>query len=488
MRELFAVIPPIFVSPSDRLEYTMTDDEHDAYRIWKLVTVRIAGRAYAMATKPGTVAYGRVDPAAVVLGERLDVANGDVVVHLHCGNGLVGAVASAQGAARVFLADRNVLNVEAARRTLVENAVENGEALPGHGALALPSGTQADVVTIRIPLERQSLQQLLWDAFHVLKVGGRCYIAGATNEGIRTAERTMGRLFGGARLLGQDSGHRVVMATRRTPEPADRAAIDGAYLDADAFKEQVATMRGRPFTLYSRPGVFSWDHLDEATAVLAETMLVHPGDWVLDLGCGSAALGTLAGTLSGTPVTMVDVDVEAVRSATRTAAAAGLAGARIFASDVAGEVLGAQWSEVDQETKVWTVPGSRMKAGREHRVPLSANVLAILDEMTKLRPEGDNGAALVFPGAKAGRPLSQMSMLMLLRRMGREDITAHGFRSTFRDWCAEFTNYPHEMAEIALAHTVGDKVEAAYRRGDMIDKRREMMNEWARFCDVPKRQ
>ena len=153
-----------------------------------------------------------------------------------------------------------------------------------------------------------------------------------------------------------------------------------------------------------------------------------------------------------------------------------------------GEVLGAQWSEVDQETKVWTVPGSRMKAGREHRVPLSANVLGILDEMTKLRPEGDNGAALVFPGAKAGRPLSQMSMLMLLRRMGREDITAHGFRSTFRDWCAEFTNYPHEMAEIALAHTVGDKVEAAYRRGDMIDKRREMMNEWARFCDVPKRQ
>ena len=147
-----------------------------------------------------------------------------------------------------------------------------------------------------------------------------------------------------------------------------------------------------------------------------------------------------------------------------------------------GEVLGAQWSEVDPETKVWTVPGSRMKAGREHRVPLSADVRAILDEMAKLRPEGDNGAALIFPGAKAGRPLSQMSMLMLLRRMGRDDITAHGFRSTFRDWCAEFTNYPHEMAEIALAHTVGDKVEAAYRRGDMIEKRREMMDEWARFC------
>ena len=154
----------------------------------------------------------------------------------------------------------------------------------------------------------------------------------------------------------------------------------------------------------------------------------------------------------------------------------------ILAAARTGEVLGAQWREIDPDTKVWTVPGSRMKAGREHRVPLSADALAILDELAKLRPEGDNGAALVFPGAKPGRPLSQMSMLMLLRRMGRDDITAHGFRSTFRDWCAEFTNYPHEMAEIALAHTVGDKVEAAYRRGDMIEKRREMMDEWALHC------
>ncbi len=324
----------------------MIADQHDEYRTWKRVTVRIAGREYAMATKPGTVAYGRVDQAAVLLGERMDVANGDAVVQLHCGNGLVGAVAWGRGAARVLLADRNVLNVEAARRTLVENGVGNGEALLGQGALALPSGTEADVVVVRIPLERQSLQQLLWDAFRVLKVGGRCYIAGATNEGIRTAERTMDRLFGGARLLGQDSGHRVSVATRQTPEPADRASLDSAYLDADAFNEQVATMRGRPFTLYSRPGVFSWDHLDEATSVLAETMQVHPGDSVLDLGCGAGALGTLAGALSGVPVTMVDVDVEAVRSATRTAAAAGLGGARILASDVADKVLGERFDVV----------------------------------------------------------------------------------------------------------------------------------------------
>jgi integrase len=147
------------------------------------------------------------------------------------------------------------------------------------------------------------------------------------------------------------------------------------------------------------------------------------------------------------------------------------------------EVLGAQWNEIDPVTKVWTVPESRMKAGREHRVPLSSDALAVLDEVAKLRPNGDNGSALVFPGMKAGRALSQMSMLMLLRRMGREDITAHGFRSTFRDWCAEATQYPSEMAELALAHTVGDKVEAAYRRGDMMERRREMMEAWAQFSN-----
>jgi integrase len=147
------------------------------------------------------------------------------------------------------------------------------------------------------------------------------------------------------------------------------------------------------------------------------------------------------------------------------------------------EVLGARWAEVDRKAAIWTVPGARMKAGREHRVPLSAAAVTVLDGMAKLRPDDDtHGAAYIFPGNRDGRPLSQMAMLMLLRRMKRDDLTAHGFRSTFRDWCAEATTFPHEMAEIALAHTVGDKVEAAYRRGDMIEKRRVMMDAWATFC------
>jgi integrase len=145
-----------------------------------------------------------------------------------------------------------------------------------------------------------------------------------------------------------------------------------------------------------------------------------------------------------------------------------------------GEAIGARWSEIDLGEKLWTVPAARMKAHKEHRVPLSPAAIAVLEGMLPLR-QGD-GDACIFTGAKAGHPLSNMALLMLLRRMGRGDLTAHGFRSSFRDWAAEHTNYPAEVAELALAHTVGSKVEAAYRRGDMLDRRRRLMAEWATYC------
>jgi integrase len=127
-----------------------------------------------------------------------------------------------------------------------------------------------------------------------------------------------------------------------------------------------------------------------------------------------------------------------------------------------------------------------MKAGKEHRVPLSSRALAILDEMQALRPEGDPASDhFVFPGGKAGKPLSNMAFLMLLRRVGRDDLTAHGFRSTFRDFASERTGFPAEVAEMALAHAVGKKVEAAYRRGDLFDKRRKLMDAWGEFCNKP---
>ena len=148
-----------------------------------------------------------------------------------------------------------------------------------------------------------------------------------------------------------------------------------------------------------------------------------------------------------------------------------------------GEVRGMTWGEVDAGTKVWIVPGARMKAGREHRVPLSNAAFAVLDAV---RPEKVNATALVFPSPRrAGVMLSDMTLTSVLRRMKRGNLTAHGFRSTFRDWCAEVTSYPREVAEAALAHTLRDKVEAAYRRGDALEKRRRLMAEWAEFCARP---
>jgi integrase len=148
-----------------------------------------------------------------------------------------------------------------------------------------------------------------------------------------------------------------------------------------------------------------------------------------------------------------------------------------------GEVRGARWSEVEMSAATWVVPAKRMKAGREHRIPLSEPTLDVLREMAQARLSNDS-AALVFPGRDAGRPLSDMSLTAVLRRMGRGELTAHGFRSSFRDWAAETTAYPTELVEMALAHAVGNKVEAAYRRGDLFDKRRRLMDDWSAYCST----
>src|SRR5262252_1691001 len=150
-----------------------------------------------------------------------------------------------------------------------------------------------------------------------------------------------------------------------------------------------------------------------------------------------------------------------------------------------GEVIGARWGEIDLLDKTWTLPTTRMKAGKEHRVPLSARALAILKEMQAHRHADD---AFVFPGAKPVRPLSNMAFLMLLRRMGQGDVTAHGFRSSFRDWAAERTTFPSEVAEMALAHTLSDKTVAAYNRSDLSERLRRLMAAWATFCTVPEQK
>ena len=150
------------------------------------------------------------------------------------------------------------------------------------------------------------------------------------------------------------------------------------------------------------------------------------------------------------------------------------------------EVLQAQWQEIDREAAVWTIPADRMKTRREHRVPLSDAAMTVLEELPRLE-----GNPYLFPGARHGHPLSNMALLLLMRGMGygasdeRGHYVPHGFRSSFRDWSGEVSSFPRDVAEMALAHVIENKVEAAYRRGDLFAKRRKMMQEWADYVGKP---
>lgn len=146
-----------------------------------------------------------------------------------------------------------------------------------------------------------------------------------------------------------------------------------------------------------------------------------------------------------------------------------------------GEIRGATWDEINLQSATWTIPALRMKAGKEHRVPLSPPAVKLLSSLPQLKD-----TTLVFPSSR-NKPLSDMTLTAVLRRM-KIAALPHGFRSTFKDWVSELTNYPNELSEMALAHAIGSKVEAAYRRGDMFDRRRNLMDEWAAFCNCGNHQ
>jgi len=295
------------------------------YHTWRTRSVTVAGADYTVATKPGLTGQGR-DDATALLAERIVIQPGATVVSFQSGNGLLGAVAAlARGAAEVYLSDRNAVAVEATRRTMEANGIRNATIGSGHGSAPFDDSVRADVVTIRIPTEKLALLQLLADAFAILRIGGQCCITGATNEGIKSAATLLKNLFGNATVLGTEGGCRAVMAIKRAATPADATVLATAYLPHDAFHPIDVVLRGQSAQLFSRPGVFSWKHLDEATALLADVVQVRPGDDVLDLGCGSGALGITAARLSATGrVCLVDIDSEAVRCATRAVTAAGL--------------------------------------------------------------------------------------------------------------------------------------------------------------------
>lgn len=311
-----------------------------SYRTWQRDVVHFGKSDVAVATKPGLFSYGSQDAAAVMLVECAIVSAGDVVAYVNCGNGLFGVIAATTGQAReVLLTDRNVISAEAARRTLSMHGVENGTVRLQQGIGDAMTNGVADIVAIRIPHERLAQLQLLQDAYDSLRVGGRCYIAGATNEGVKTAARLLKQRFGQAAVLASGGGCRVVVATKTNEELLPDPVFDNPLLCAAHFNEVCAMLREHPLTIFSRPGVFSFAHVDEATQLLANVMDVKAGESVLDLGCGCGALGAVAGMLSaGASLCLVDADIEAVRSASRTVAAAGHAHAQVVVSDIAAAV------------------------------------------------------------------------------------------------------------------------------------------------------
>jgi 16S rRNA (guanine1207-N2)-methyltransferase len=318
-----------------------------AYHAWLTLEVKAPGRRLAMATKPGVPGAGVLDPSAGLLMDHLEVGAGETVWALNCGTGVAGAFAAlAAPGVRAHLSDRNLLAVEAARRTLAANGVEGAEVAFAQGSAGLPA--PADVVLLRIPQAKVPTLQLLWDAYQGLRPGGRCYLAGPNDEGVRPALRSMAALFGAAELLGYRGGHRVGVAVRPDRPPAAEGDFELPWTDPDRFlRFEVETVGGR-YEVRSRPGVFSWDRPDRGSRALLEAMEVEGAREVLELGCGYGIVGTAAARLApAARVTMVDVDAEAVRSARRTADANGV-GERclVLASDGAAAVAERRFDRV----------------------------------------------------------------------------------------------------------------------------------------------
>jgi 16S rRNA (guanine1207-N2)-methyltransferase len=360
----------------------------DLYRAWRTFTATVGGRSMPFVSKPGVPLHGQPDPAAQLLADEVarsasvDAAAGGARARLlfGVGNGLVAATAALTtpgGGLRA--ADRHAVSVEATRRTLAANGASPEIVRIGQGASAVPTDAAASEVLVRLPPDRLSTLQLLHDAFAQLAVGGRCLVAGATTEGIKPAARALERAFGNAQALAVRSGHRLVSAVKHGVTPADPDVFAEPLLDPSRFHDVALTVRGRAVTVGSRPGVFSWQHLDEATAILAEQLTCPDGASVLDLGCGTGILGIVARVVAGAgPVTMVDVDSEAVRSAARNAALAGITDARVLASDVGDAVRGERFDVVV------TNPPFHTGKGTDLAVPLQF----IRESWELLRPGG----------------------------------------------------------------------------------------------------
>jgi 16S rRNA (guanine1207-N2)-methyltransferase len=283
------------------------------------------------------------DPAASLLAAYAEVDTSASIIIVNAGISTGDVVAGHPGRARaITTVDRSIVAVRSAQAAL-SRAGRNAD--DAHGA-ATSRGLRADVVAIRIPREKLSLLQMLRDAFDSLPIGGRCYIAGANNEGAKTAARLMHELFGNSDVLRTESSHRVVVASKNAASPVDESSFTDVLPAPDSFFVCDVSLRGEPLRLCTRPGVFSWEHLDEATAVLADVMRIAPDAHVLDIGCGAGPLGVAAARLTSGRVIMLDADIEAVRCAECTASVNHVANATARWSDVTDALDGESFDVV----------------------------------------------------------------------------------------------------------------------------------------------
>lgn len=301
------------------------------------------GGAFEVSTKPGVFAHGHADPSSEMLAEAVARTVGKVVVSFACGNGAVGAAAARAGASEVWLTDRHGLAFDAARRTMRAVGASRSEVLMGHGSATLPEAVLADVVTIRVVPERASMEQLLFDAMQILRPGGRCYVAGANDEGARPAAKTLAAYCGAVRVESQRAGHRMVSGMRPAELPVLAATDATPYFERDRFYQFEVVRGAVRFHAFTRPGVFSWSHLDEASGHLLDVLAQQLDGFTgraLDLGCGAGVLGLFVALAApASHVTLVDDDSEAVRSARQSLDAAGANNANAMVSDIAGAVL-----------------------------------------------------------------------------------------------------------------------------------------------------
>ena len=312
--------------------------DDDDYHRWRINDIGSGTGVITVASKPGVPGFGQPDPATDLLLDHLEVGSGESVCDLHCGTGIVGVSAALRTSGDVSMCDANLLSVEAARRTIEANAARASVTF-GRAADVL-GAERVDVAIVRLPKGRIPTLRLIWDAYQALRPGGRCYLAGANDEGVRTALRQLEQLFGGAAVLGYRGGHRVGMAIRPDAEPQRTGSFEIPWLDAATFHELRVEARGVEIDVRSRPGVFSWDRLDDGTRALLDVMDVQDAGAILDLGCGFGIVGAVAARLApAARVTLTDVNVDAIDSSRRTIAENGLAGrSEVIASDIAAAI------------------------------------------------------------------------------------------------------------------------------------------------------